>query len=152
MNTVNGVRLRFFNSNEFTDRFTGINWSFRMCPRLLVLLDALRSAWGQPISISNGAGAIGRDKGSSMHNWTAHGEVRAVDIIPRGVEMRQDAERFLHLAKTLGFTGLGVYPDWRQGCGFHVDTRDATGSHVAKWGMIGGRYVSMQAALETMPQ
>ena len=148
MNTVNGVRLQWFESKEFIDQVTKIDWSNRMCPRLLVLLDAIRSAWHAKIKVSNGANAIGRTTGSSDHNWKLHGQVRGIDVVPEACRTRYDAERFIHFAKLLGFTSIGIYPQWRQGCGFHLGTRDQ--NHISTWGYIDGQYCTLQQALDTM--
>ena len=147
---INGVRLRYFKTREFIRG--GEQWGGRMDRRLLILLDALRSAWGKPIAISNDPGALGRGTGTSTHNWLLHQTVRAADIVPEGVTTREEAHRFAYLAKALGFTGVGCYPRWNQGIGFHVDTRDTDGSHIATWGRINGEYTTLAYAVAAIPE
>jgi hypothetical protein len=140
---VNGVNLRYFKTHEFTDQQTKIAYDKRMDSRLLVMLDILRHMHGKPIRVSNGRGAIGRETGNSYHNWKRHGSVQAIDIIPSGIINRPTAHAFIMLADAIGFTGVGLYPEWLQGIGFHVDV----GGRYGRWGMVGGQYVSIDNAL-----
>lgn len=147
--------LRYFHKSEF-----GAWWN-RMSPRLLVLLDSLRHQWGQPIRISPADGALGRHArdGLTQHNIDKWGEVRAADIFPDGVATMDEAERFYALAKRVGFTGIGVYPDARPSAMFHLDVRvDANPGQPATWGALrrmvaspaeqdDWRYVSLDEAL-----
>lgn len=147
---VNGVRLQYFSAAEFTrpafDGGAPIEWANQMDRRLLVLLDALRHAWGNAIRISNGAGAVGRYGGSSRHAIDTWGTVMAVDIVPAGIHTAADAKRFYQLAKSIGIGGIGFYPQWRQGPGFHVDSR-INPINPSTWGMVDGQYVGLGDAL-----
>lgn len=154
MNLVNGCRLQYFLDSEFVARAVEggeiIDWSKDMDRRLLVLLDAIRSTWGAPIKISNGSGAIGRLEGSSRHNLAQWGTVMAVDVIPDGIVTRAHAERFYYQAKQLGFGGIGCYPGWNQGVGFHLDSRQCEPYKPACWGMVAGKYVSLHDTFNSM--
>ena len=146
------MTLYFFSRDEFR------GWFDQMDPRLLFLLDSLRHQWGQPIRISQADGAIGRHMGEglSQHNADKWGMVRAVDVYVDGVTNEQQAREFVDLAEQVGFTGIGVYPDWAQGIGFHLDVRvDAIPGKPAKWGAVNNevgqqRYVVMSQALEAI--
>lgn len=155
MNIVNGVRLQWFSRGEFTRRAvaggTLIDWSDSMDRRLLLMADALRNIRGERIVISNGDGVLGRYVGESYHSITYWGTVMAMDVIPDGVKCRADAEKFYYQAKQLGFGGIGVYPQWHQGIGFHLDSRASEPYRPATWGRVNGKYVSLQEALKAIP-
>jgi hypothetical protein len=145
-NVVNGVKLRYFKTHEFTDRQTRIAYDKRMDARLLVMLDVLRHMHGRPIRVSNGRGAIGREKGGGFHNWKMHGTVQAIDIVPTSIDTVQDAELFIRLCQKIGFNGIGFYTDWNQGLGYHVDV----GDRIAQWGRVDGKYTSIHNALDAI--
>jgi len=133
------------------------SWISRMDHRLLVMLDLLRYRWGKRISISGHPAAVGRYKGSSLsqHNVEHWGTVRAVDIMPDGLETHEDVYAFFLLATEIGFTGIGFYPDWKPTPGFHVDVRyDIKPGFPTTWGYIGTAEnitkVSLNEALEVM--
>lgn len=121
-------------------------------------LDIARHKWGKPIHVSNADGAVGRHLGpedTSQHNVDRWGEVRATDIVPEGIATKADAERFVQVLIDSGFQGVGFYPHWNQGPGFHADTRVNVEEHyVAKWGRLDNReepeYVSIAKALAEM--
>jgi hypothetical protein len=150
-NLINGCRVQHFAASEFIrPAFAGgdlIDWSGKLDRRLLILLDALRSAWGSAIRISNGAGTLGRFGGSSRHAVDTWGCVMAADIVPAGIRDDVDAKRFFHLAKALGFGGIGCYPQWNQGVGFHVDSRIQP-VNPATWGLVDGKWVEIGEAFE----
>jgi len=130
-----GKKILWFTPKEF-----GI-WYPYMDKNLLEKLEALRAGWKNPILISPAIGALGRvasiDNATerSMHMvW--QGKVRAADIFPTIMDTTYNKMRpltkaeqikFYNLAKSIGFTGIGVYPDWYYNkitwCGFHVDVR-----------------------------
>lgn len=128
-----------------------------MCPRLLVLLDVARTMHGR-IEISSALGAVGRRKGDdrSQHNIEYWNEVRAVDCFVIGVKTQKEAREFYHLARNVGFTGIGVYPQWtnnygEQQVGFHLDTRrDRDPKNPATWGQVDNEWVSLSHALSTI--
>ena len=144
------IDLRFFEEEEFG------GWFSSCSPRLLILLDALRFQWGAPIRVSRAQGAIGRRLGEgakSQHNIDRWGEVRAVDVFPSGLVTREDVDSFLLSAISIGITGIGFYPDWSGGFGFHLDVReDREPGYPATWGRVDTRlekqYVSIDAAME----
>jgi hypothetical protein len=154
MNLVNGCRLQYFHKDEFVARAAAgghmIDWSNDMDRRLLVLLDGARSMWGNAIRISNADGSIGRLAGSSRHSLAQWGSVMAVDVVPAGIKSRADAERFYYMAKQIGFGGIGCYPEWNQGVGFHLDSRGCEPYKPACWGVVGGSYVSLHETFNSM--
>jgi hypothetical protein len=145
------LKLHYFKASEFGD------WWGLMDYGLLVRLDVLRHQWGNPIRISQAEGAIGRhDDSESQHNVDRWGTVRAVDIYPGGILDGSDAERFVLAATDVGFTGIGLYPSWSGGVGFHVDVRtDREPGYPATWGGVPNpmgqqKYVSLNDALGVM--
>ena len=145
--------LYYFKPDEF--QRDGVDWLPQMSPRLLVMLDVLRHQWGQPIQISGSREALGRYAGDSQsqHNVDQWGEVRAADIMPAGILQDDQAHDFFMLARSIGFTGLGFYPDWNPAPGFHLDVReDHKPGDPATWGGVLRQghqvYVSMNDALE----
>jgi len=125
------VDMKHFSKSEF-----GL-WFPMMNKKLLAKLDSLRGAWGEPIMISPALGAIGRtlppghSNYNSRHNITRWGEVQAIDIMPliktadgvRGCDPFE-LKMAYNMAVDIGFTGIGVYPDWLPHAGLHVDVRD----------------------------
>jgi len=139
--------LANFNASEF-----GI-WYPLVDNDLLKKLDQLRTEWGHPISVSPVDGAIGRaDDSASQHNVINNGgKINAIDVFPsfngRAIHP-DDLATFYDLAKTIGFTGIGVYRDtvfkgvpWSM---FHLDVRD---SGFANWGRVAGNYTDLQGAM-----
>ena len=151
------LHLYYFRPHEFgpTDHREE-DWWPHMDLRLLVLNDLFRQQWGQRVRISRNAHALGRRLGpdnESSHNYDRLGKVLANDVFPEGINTREDAEYAVALAKELGFTGIGIYPDWRGGCGLHLDTRRCREpGNPALWGAIqtdaGQTYVSLEDAFE----
>jgi hypothetical protein len=128
------MNLRYFKESEFNRN--GVNWFDKMNPELLIRLDALRGVWGAPIYLSQHPRGIGRmDDSGSQHNYNKWGEVRAVDCFPSGSYLHRE---FYELAQEIGITGIGYYPNWKQGDllrgGFHLDVRPEP----AQWGFNGG--------------
>lgn len=113
-----GVTARYFQPREFGD------WSEHVSAKLLACLDAFRELWGAPVVISPVPGAVGRrDDSQSQHNVNRWGEVRAVDCFPRAMATIRDMREAVDIARTVGITGIGVYPDWRPQPGLHLDVR-----------------------------
>ena len=135
--------LRFFKPQEFV-RPADANgqpeaWSARMQPRLLVLLDTFRFMWGKAVDVSPAPGALGRYWGQSdsQHNIAKWGEVRAVDVMTEGLKTADDFQRAIDLARSIGFTGVGIYPDWSPSPGLHLDVRvDREPGDPALWGAL----------------
>lgn len=122
--------LEFFKAEEF-----GPYWAL-MNPELLKKMDAFRRELGYPVDISQARGAIGRpvideenteDRDSgSWHNYLRHGSVMAVDLMPRypyGAAPLSERKRWAEIAERVGFSGIGVYENWRPRAGLHVDIR-----------------------------
>lgn len=149
------VTLYYFGRNEFNRG--GVNWYERMDPRLLVLLDVFRHQWGAKVSISAHDAALGRELGPtklSDHNVDLHGVCLAADVIPEGMTRRADAWRAVTTAAAVGFTAIGVYPDWLPGPGLHLGTRMSHRPGTpALWGAVrpeGGsqQYVALHSAVD----
>ncbi len=138
-------KLTYFTAGEF-----GIWWPF-MSADLLLKLDAFRAVWGAPVMLSPAQGGIGReDDSNSQHNLTRWGEVRAVDVMPYGMDTVTDRLRAVALAEGVGFTGIGVYPNWQPRAGLHLDVRPPQSEgHVAKWSQLasGAPYVSINEGI-----
>jgi len=117
------MKLRYFIEEEFRGWYEQIN------PILLKLLDIYRMHLHKRIIISPAEGAIGRnDNSESQHNINKWGKVNAIDIMPVnengvGLSIPQLKQAFI-LARSLGFTGIGVYPDWKPYPGLHLDVRE----------------------------
>ncbi|MCG8392747.1 MAG: hypothetical protein MI745_06660 [Pseudomonadales bacterium] len=148
--------LEHFSASEF-----GPYWPL-MNVELLLKLDAFRKALGYPVAISSAPGAIGRpiigggqaESGAekSWHNYALHGEIMAIDVhpLPPDGPSAQERRRWYEIAKQVGFTGIGIYPDWNRP-GMHLDVRtDRTPANPATWAGVyrGGKqvYVSISEA------
>jgi len=149
----NLIYIQHFSQDEFRD------WAEDMSPRLVTMLDVIRFRLGSVIEISASDYALGRELGRgkmSAHNIDEWGEVLAVDCFVRGVYNRAQAEAVASEAKSLGFTGIGVYSDTRNNKGeeqvmFHFDVRpnELMGSP-ATWGRVSGKYTSLDAAIKSL--
>ena len=129
--------LKYFKSNEFS------GWYESLSADLKEKLDSLRSEWNAPIYVSKANGAIGRkDDSNSYHNINKHGCVMAVDIFPRYCYSADDVRRFRKIAEQVGFTGIGVYPNWSGGIGFHVDVRKQ--DYISSWSRVNRHYRSFE--------
>lgn len=144
--------LRYFTPQEF-----GPYWPL-MNESLLLAIDEFRHRLGYPVGISPAAGAIGRpeigaavvnqeEKNSgSWHNWFTHGQVYAIDLMPRppGGATVAERNRWDTIAREIGFHGIGIYPDWKPRAGIHLDMRtDRTKDNPARWAgvLINGKQV-----------
>jgi len=151
----------FFKRSEF-DR-NGENWYDLYDPRWLVLIDAFRLRTGK-CSLSPHPRALGRRDGVNDrtgydgHNIDKHGFVMAGDVfphMPEGSVEYVDAYNSVRYAKKVGFTGIGLYPEWRKDglrrFGLHLDTRRTVSpSHPATWGFIDGKFIDIETALNTL--
>lgn len=131
-----------------------------MAPRLLILLDVLRFRLRSEIHISGNEAALGRELGplsQSEHNVDVWGEVLAVDCFVSGVYFQEQAEAVVAEATQLGFTGIGIYPDWKNNTGerqvgFHLGVRPTKRmGDPATWGFKNDEFVSLMAALRAIP-
>jgi len=132
-------------------------WWGEMSPRLLTMLDLLRYRLGSAIHISKAKGSIGRqDNTDSEHNVSKWGKVLAVDCFVSGVYGHEQVWSVVEEATRLGFTGVGVYPEWTNNdgvpqCGFHLGIRpNRKMGNPATWGQIRGEYVSLMQALRSL--
>lgn len=122
LGTQEWPRLAHFQRVEFG------TWAAWMHPGLLRALDHFRACLDAPLKISKAGGALGRhlEGGSSMHNVDRVGYVMAADVIlPRGFHLSHALQLAMG-ARVFG--GIGLYPDWAQGPGMHVDVR-----HLSPW-------------------
>ena len=123
--------LKYFKSAEF-----GVWWPL-MSRDLLLKLDKFREKWGAPVVISSHPKALGReDESGSMHNILKWGEVRAVDIFPRGMDTLADRQRAFNIARSVGFNGVGVYTDTLPYNMLHLDNREVP----VHWSRVDGVY------------
>ena len=126
-----------------------------MSPRLLTMLDVLRFRLGSAINISKAKGSIGRqDDTDSEHNVSKWGEVLAVDCFVSGVYGQEQIWAVVEEATRVGFTGIGIYPEWcnNEGvkqCGFHLGVRPTRKMGTpATWGYMDGEFVSLMKTLK----
>ena len=132
-------QLKYFSYAEFGA------WYPLVSNTLLIKLDSLREKAGQQIPtlkimISPALGAIGRlsiDSAESQHNiQLPELEIRAVDVMPfveNALHLGEfnkyrslnsaELKKFYAIAQSVGFTGIGVYPQWKPYAGFHLDVR-----------------------------
>lgn len=151
--------LYYFAKREFERG--GVNWFERMDLRLLVLLDVFRHQWGRKVAISPHPSALGRELGQlelSDHNVDLHGRVMAADVLPEGMTTKDEAWRAISIATSIGFTSIGLYPDWQPTPGLHLGTRMShrPGSP-ALWGATRAspdssqQYVALHSAADRFP-
>ena len=157
------ITLRHFTESEFR------SWGNLIDEDLLLMVDEFRHQWGSPTRVSPVNGAIGRHMGpeaKSQHNIDRWGKVKAIDLMPMvklsggaltGMTLHEMNLAY-QIAKKIGFTGIGIYPDWKPVPGIHLDNRaDRESGSPATWAGIrkvlpGGkstqRYVSIEEVLE----
>ena len=116
------TRLDFFTASEF-----GV-WYPLMNNEFLFMLDDFRREVGEPVYISPALGSLGRpDAPNSQH--FPNPEIRAADLMSKA-----PLEKLYSAARTVGFTGIGLYPDWQPDHGIHVDNRsNRSASNPATW-------------------
>ena len=118
------VTLKHFKPREF-----GIWWPL-MNPDLLEKLDRFRSILGKPVRISPAIGALGRPQSPTSQHFPDP-LVGAVDVMIGDDVTFEEAYR---AARNAGFTGIGLYPDWKPMKGLHLDNRpDRTPANPATW-------------------
>jgi len=126
--------LQWFSPNE--------NWGdpFMMNGLLLLLLDAIRGRWGKPFVIHCGYETSGHASKSQHYVGNAV-DFHIKDELPFYAQVEK-MEQILAELQVADKVGLGIYPDWAHP-GFHLDVRGTR----ARWGRIGGKYVSFKEAL-----
>lgn len=133
-----------------------IEWFAFINLDLLQMIDDFRDCWGKPVYISQSPGAVGRKEGlsvHSLHNFDRWGEVKALDVMPEGMDDAVSAIEADRIARHIcGFGGVGLYPHWLPRPGLHLDIRPI--SNGARWGAIkeDGKqiYVTFEQALLKM--
>lgn len=130
--------LRHFSPAEFRQ------WWPKMSNDLLYKLDEFRELWGAPVVISSHPDALGRNAGESRsyHNVDRWGEVRAVDVFPRGLT-KATAARALACAEQAGLGGIGIYTDTSPSMMMHLDNRAGRG----RWARVAGKWVGIDHAM-----
>ena len=119
MEIVTGV-----NNIQISENFTLSEFQCRHCkqvkldPRLVYLLQVLRTEIGKPIHITSGfrCDTHNRNVGGALDSYHVKGMAADVAIAPTGLT----ASKLLEACNKVGFTGIGVYSD--QGF-IHVDVR-----------------------------
>jgi len=108
------------NLTHFKPNSTIDNWGdpAKMDTRLLVCIDGLREFLGYPLYVTSGY---------RIGDALTHGKGLAVDLMsPEYTSIKSLMDLYLG-AERFGFTGIGVYPDWKwEGVtygGIHVDFR-----------------------------
>lgn len=131
------------------------SWWPLMAPALVSKVDRFVgrvAEEGGTAYISPASGSLGRHQGpgsESQHNVDRWGLVRAADVMVEGISLH----RAYQLARQLGFTGIGVYPDWSPAKGVHLDVRDdASPNDPATWAGVdapqgGQKYVGLNRVL-----
>lgn len=112
------VTLHYLKQTDFGPWFPLMN------PDLLRKLDRFVQRIeieGGTAYVSPASGALGRHLGSSdsQHNVDKWGNVNAADLMVEGVSL----QRAYEIARDIGFSGIGVYPDWDPAPGVHLDVR-----------------------------
>lgn len=99
---------------------------------------------GYSVIPSPAPGAIGRLYGSkTSQHYAGEGQlIRGIDVmLPAGPSLKEAAQ----IAREVGFTGIGVYPNWKPFPGLHLDVRTGRSSgNPATWARIGGEYVAIE--------
>lgn len=160
--TNNDLILHYFTPSEFGANGHGrtTDWWPRMNPGLLVRADVFRELWGQPVTVSGHARALGRRNGpgsNSDHNVDVRGTVDGMDVFPTGMVNRGAARRALECAKRAGLSSIGLYPHWGRP-GLHLGVRQGHGGPhpMAMWGAVNRNgeqvYVSWEEAINQLPE
>lgn len=147
----------FFDKHEFVR--SGENWYDLYNPRWLVLADSFRLQTGKCI-LSPHPRALGRrddiigGTGYDAHNIDKHGLVEAGDTFPYINELEGESlsmYKAFNIAKKIGFTGIGIYPEWtlneKRRCGIHLDVRSGIlPGNPTTWGYVDGKFVTIETA------
>ncbi len=122
--------LRHFKPSEF-DNYE------KMDNKTLLSLDALREAWGRPITVTSDYRGTSTNDNVGGKKDSQHLAGRAVDIVPSGITP-SNIRSFYDLAVRSGFTGIGIYTNFGSPV-FHLDTRPGW----ARWSRfsVGGKLV-----------
>jgi hypothetical protein len=134
------VGLKHFKMSEFRGE-----WVF-LASGLLVKLDAFADALGKPVMVSPAKGSMIRWFGQAEAGvkYDQHWFGTAIDVmLPDG----PDLQTAFGVAERIGFTGIGVYPDWHPYPGMHLDIRhDREPLNPATWAGIleNGKQVYVQ--------
>lgn len=133
-----GDLRRDFSKREFACRCCG---KVFVATALADGLQALRDLAGRPVIITSGYRCARHNNAVGGADGSLHTSGQAADIVVGGLAVHQ----MYALAEQIPvFGGIGVYDD-----GFlHVDVRPKR----ARWGRVGGRYVSLELALAQIGQ
>jgi len=132
---IDWAALKYFKKFDTIDHWGDPN---RMQAEILLRVDALRDFVGKPIFVTSGFRE--NDRGE-------HGSGNALDIVCPTLSLLD----FYLSAERFGFTGLGVYPNWKwdglETGGLHIDLRDLgarIGSNFAEF--KGARWLAYKGA------
>lgn len=154
----------FFKKHEFERN--GENWYDLYDPRWIVLIDVFRLQTGicrlspNPEALGRRDGVNPSKSGYNAHNIDKHGVVKAGDTFPN-IFVRENEILSIHhcflTAKNIGFTGIGIYPQWKlngiRRCGMHLDVRDNQApGNPATWGYVDGKFVSINKAFDYLTE
>lgn len=121
------LKLRHFQPSEFGASLPLLSTD------LLLKLDEFRDRLGSAVIISPAPGSLIRPAGDSESQHTFG---RAADVLVPGIDLR----RAFQVAKEVGFTGIGVYPQWKPHKGLHLDVRpDRLPGSPALWAGLRGK-------------
>jgi hypothetical protein len=151
----------FFKRHEYNR--ANENWYDLYDNRWIILMDAFRLKTG-PCTLSPNERALGRRDGVNnrtgfdAHNIDKHGIVMGGDIFPHWQVSHSEyvsALMAVSYAKEVGFTGIGLYPEWilhgERRYGLHLDTRRThQPGEPAEWGYVDGEFVHIKQALKIL--
>lgn len=118
-------------------------WADNRLQSLCDVLDAIRSAWGGPLTVASGYRSAEYNarlaaKSSGVAQNSQHVQGRAADVRPRdptaaNVKRLHDLVKGMHSRGELPkMGGLGIYPHW-----LHIDVRAHQPGQLAEWTGVG---------------
>lgn len=132
-------------NDDVDDKFRG--QVDNLNPKLVEYLNRFEEKWGYPVLISPASGSIIRNSPGSQHDVMLG---NAIDVMPEHMTDKATVRRAIRIAKEVGFTGIGIYPDWLPSPGLHLDVRPT--DRIATWGAVKDDgvqvYVSLNQALK----
>lgn len=114
-------RVREFASKDGAD-------TVKVCVGLVYLLEAIRQATGQPVTINSGYRTQDHNTKVGGAASSQHLFGKAADIVVGGKKTTAHALKIAALAEKLGATGIGLYKNFT-----HVDVRD----NISRWDQTG---------------
>jgi hypothetical protein len=135
------IRLRHFKPADF-----GIWWPF-MNGDFLSKVDQFSEWFQGRVMLSPAPGALGRLGSDSSQHFPSP-DLSAADLMLPDISLGDAYQA----ARALGFTGIGLYPDWKPYHGIHLDMRKTrTRDNPALWAGVktgeGQKYVAIEQVL-----